>query len=108
MTTIQTQAWFGQSGTEYAYDVYPVGIGLLKAPGNYIFAKQTPTGWIPVYIGQTGDLSARFDNHHKMFCIRANEATHIHVHSNYSGELVRKQEESDLVGRYRPACNGYN
>ena len=75
MTTTQapTITWTGESGSNYKYWICPMGTFFKEAPGNYIFAKETSPGrWTPIYIGQTGDLSERFDNHHKMPCITPN------------------------------------
>ena len=105
-TTTQTVTWPGQSGKQYTYEVYRIGTNFNKVPGNYIFAKQTVTGWIPIYIGETSDLSQRFDNHHAMPCIKRNGATHIHAHKSSSDANVRRAEESDLIKRWKPSCNG--
>ena len=102
-----TILWEGKSGKTYKYWIYPFGQTFSVAPGNYIFAKQTgPNPWIPIYIGETSDLSERFDNHHAMPCIKRNGATHIHVHRNDDGEKVRRAEEADLIAKWNPACNG--
>lgn len=106
MTTEKTIEWTGQSGTKYRYWVYPLGTGMKEAPGNYVFTRETePLKWRPIYIGQTGDLSERFDNHHKMPCIRQNGATHIHTHTSSADEATRKAEEDDLIERWHPICN---
>ena len=98
--------WPGESGKSYKYWIYPVGHSLKAAGGNYIFAKETKPGyWTPIYIGQTGDLSERFDNHHKKDCIKREGATHIHAHLE-SSESVRLDEETDLVRKWSPPCNG--
>jgi len=39
-------------------------------PGNYVFAQETQPGrWKPICIGETSNLSERFDSHHKSSCI---------------------------------------
>jgi len=106
MTDEGTIKWPGQSGKEYTYWIYRIGTSYKSEPGNYIFAKETnPNTFKPIYIGQTDDLSERFDNHHKMPCIRQNSSTHIHVHINAEGERQRLAEEADLINRWHPACN---
>ena len=106
-TSTQTIDWPGLSGREYRYYIYPIGTPFNAVPGNYIFAKETSQGrYRPIYIGETEDLSERFDNHHKMPCIRLQGATHIHVHQNDGGVAVRRLEERDLVGKWNPPCNG--
>jgi len=78
-----------------------------ESPGNYVFAKETKTeSFVPIYIGETGDLSERFNNHHKMPCIRQHGATHIHVHTSSSFVSVRRVEESDLNDKWNPVCKG--
>ena len=108
MTTTQTQtiSWPGQSGKEYEYYIYRIGTNFKEAPGNYIFAKETtPNRYAPIYIGETCDLSTRFDNHHKMPCINRNGATHIHVHLSNANADVRRMEEDDLIKKWSPPCN---
>lgn len=105
----QTINWAGQSGRNYLYYIHRLTpFPTFKAlPGNYIFAKEvSPNRWAPLYIGETEDFSCRFDNHHKMDACVRNGATAIHVRVNHEGALARRQEESDLVARWKPTCNG--
>lgn len=97
--------WKGQSGTTYTYWIYDIGTTFEATPANYIFAKETPYLWGAIYIGQTGDLSERFDNHHKMPCIQEHGATHIHAHTSSEDEAKRLAEEKDLVLYCNPPCN---
>ena len=103
-TETPTVVWGGRSGQKYTYYVYEIGTNLKAAGGNYIFAKVVGGVWVPVYIGQTSDLSTRFDNHHKMPCIRRNGATHIHAHLN-ALERDRLAEEADLLAGRTTSCN---
>jgi hypothetical protein len=104
---VPTIDWTGQSGAAYRYHVYPTGTQFSAKPGNYCFAKEVSPGrYVPLYFGQTGNLSERFDSHHKMPCARAHGVTHIMAHLNESGEAARLREESDLVAKWKPACNG--
>jgi hypothetical protein len=97
--------WPGKSGTQYQYWIYPFGTTFKAAPGNYVYAKLTTSGWVPVYMGQTGDLSARLANHEKDAEARRNGATHIHAHTASAGEAQRCAEERDLITRWQPICN---
>lgn len=98
--------WDGQSGKTYRYWAYKLGSTFGKSPGNYVFAEETKSGGlVPIYIGQTDDLSERFDNHHKMPCIRQNGATHICAHKSSAKEAQRRAEEADLISRWKPVCN---
>ena len=102
----ETYNWEGLSGKSYKYYIHPI-CSFKAAPGNYIFASKSFSGeWIPIYIGQTSDLSERFDNHHKATCIIDHGATHIHVHVSSDDENVRREEEQDLIDLYQPPCNG--
>ena len=58
-----------------------------------------------IYIGETGDLSDRFDNHHRMPCIKREGATHICTHKSSANKETRRTEEVDLIGNYDPICN---
>jgi len=99
--------WTGKSGTKYGYWIYKLPPNFVRKPGNYIFAKQNAAGnWIAIYIGETKELDERFDNHHKMLCIKKHGATHILAHVNTSGKDARLAEEADLVSQYNPPCNG--
>ena len=101
----RTIIWTGKSGKEYRYLIYEIGTDFRAVAGNYIFSKEdTPKSWVPIYIGQTDNLNERFDNHHKMPCIRRNGGTHIHVHTN-ERESDRLAEEKDLIAKGATPCN---
>ncbi len=106
-TKTETVSWPGKSGRKYLYWVYKLPLNIRDDPGNYIFAKENSPGkWTPVYIGETKDLSERFDDHHKMPCIEQNGATHIHVRVNKDGERARRAEVATLIAEWHPPCNG--
>lgn len=106
MADPKTIDWEGKSGSTYRYWIYPIGAPLKAEPGNYVFARETTPNWFhPIYIGETGDLSERFDNHHKMPCIRQNRATEICAHTSSSNRDIRLAEERDLLAKWNPACN---
>ncbi len=99
--------WPGKAGRFYTYQIYKLPHNFKALPGNYIFAKETrPTRWIPIYIGESTDLSEPFDQHHAMPCIQEYLATHIHAHANIEGLAARQAEEQDLIARWEPPCNG--
>ena len=112
MNNTPTCNWIGKSGNSYKYHIYKLPPNFKNASGNYIFTKlNTNNKWVPIYIGETKDLSERFDDHHKMPCIKRKGVTHIHAHLNQEGEVARRQEESDLLDNYQNAkepsgCNG--
>ena len=102
----KTIDWEGASGKKYKYWIYDIGTTFNKSPANYVFAKATkPDALRAIYVGETGDISERFDDHHKMTCIRDNGATHICVHKSSDDKKVRCEEESDLIANYHPVCN---
>ena len=98
--------WTGASGRKYTYFIYPIGTKFIDVPGNYVFAKATPEGHYALYVGETGALSERFDNHHKMPCIERRGATHIHVHKSSDDDEIRRAEEADIIAQWNPPCNG--
>lgn len=106
MSEERTIHWDGKSGREYKYWIYPIGTKMKAVAGNYVFAKETqPNSFKPIYVGETGDLNTRLDNHHKMPCIIRNGATHICTHTNNAGEDARREEEQDIISRWIPPCN---
>ena len=105
----ETIIWKGKSGTEYKYWLYDLGDTHDAVPANYIFIKETKgtkaNYFTPIYIGETEDISERFDSHHKMPCIQRNGATHLCTHKSDADKKVRCAEESDLINNYNPTCN---
>jgi predicted GIY-YIG superfamily endonuclease len=98
--------WKGQSGREYGYWIHRIGTEFVEEPGNYIYAKETRSGyWRPVYIGQTSNLKRRLAGHNEEECARRNGATHIHAHTSSRQESVRETEEKDLIKKWKPVCN---
>ena len=103
----ETILWKGDSGEEYKYWIYDLDDTHDAVPANYIFVKETKTNfYAPIYIGETEDISERFDNHHKMPCILRHEATHICARKSSEEERERKAEEADLIAQWHPPCNG--
>lgn len=98
--------WVGKSGKKYTYMFFEIGAAFGAAPANYIFCKGTTEGKVrAIYIGQTGNFSERFDNHHRMPCIKQEGATHIFAHKSCDSEPTRKAEADDLIAKYNPICN---
>jgi len=102
-----TTSWYGKSGREYKYDIYQIGTTFDPVPGNYVFARYEAglLEYIPIYVGQTEDLSELTGNHPKMPCIQRNRASCLCIHRSSSSEKNRTSEEADLVARLHPACN---
>lgn len=106
MVTQTKVNWSGLSGKAYTYEAHPVNTSWNNVPGNYIFAKQTASGWVALYIGETGNLKNRLSGHEKYPCAVNNGITHILAHVSSNIEAVRKAEEIDLINRWNPPCNG--
>lgn len=100
-TTITLQ---GASGRTYDFDVYPWNTSFNAIGAVYAVLNQNGSNFTILYIGQTGDLSDRFDNHHKQGCFDRHNKTHIAIHPEPS-ESRRFDIEADLVRNYSPPCN---
>lgn len=99
--------WTGKSGAKYTFNRYE-DLDDFKAIGAvYIFTKKLKNGrWSAIYVGETGDLSTRFDDHHKMDCIQKEGATRICVLSaGMSKKKDRVAAEKDLLENMSPPCN---
>ena len=100
--------WRGASGKDYGFDLHQIGSLFIAVPACYIFTKVNPVsgGWLPIYIGQTVDLSERIEFHHAKSCVQAQGATHICA---YTRRMHLTEErltlEHDLIAAYRPPCN---
>jgi len=95
----------GRSGAKYQLYVYPWGAALKAVGGVYSVLRQDADGYAVIYVGQTGDLSERFDNHHKTDCFSRHRKTHIAAMVEES-ERQRLAIEQDLIASYNPPCNG--
>ena len=109
MTKLGTLTLKGASGqtydfTTYSYDetfnavgaVYEITRRQKKLTGNY--------GHTPIYIGETSNLSTRFDDHHKEWCFTEHNANCKCVHLD-ADEDSRRKKEADLIDYYNPPCN---
>jgi len=98
--------WPGQSGKQYAYEIFSLDAAFQALPGNYIYAGQAEDGsWVPIYIAQTRDLHQRLEGHVRMDDAVANGATHLHAHYCSAGQAARCSEERDLIAQWQPVCN---
>ena len=93
----------GASARTYEFEVYPWGTAFNQVGAVYAVLQSRTDGLI--YIGQTGDLTERFDNHHRAACFTRNGKTHIGVHVE-SSDLRRRAIEADLIAGYpNTPCN---
>ena len=99
--------WVGVSGKKYGYWIYRIETEFKEVPGNYIFAKKVDEEkWTPIYIGETRNLNQRLENHEKAERAILNGATHIHAHTSSGSKAICLDEETDLIDRWDPVCNG--
>ena len=106
----------GMSGTSYIFNVYgfsrfsDLADAFKGIPALYAFTRRIPNSVISythdlVYVGETGDLSTRFDNHHKQDCIVKSNANCICIHSFQGTELERFAAETDILNAFDLPCN---
>jgi hypothetical protein len=110
MTQYGTLAISGASGSSYKFTVHSWDTKFNPIGAVYVITKRTekPGGvgsHTYIYVGQTGDLSERFDDHHKINCFRRNGANCICVHPDANKASHLKKEE-DLIQALNPPCNG--
>ena len=108
-TTPATLELTGASGRKYTFYVYNWGANFKAVGGVYAVLRASGnaaggTTYHVVYIGQTGNLAERFDNHHKADCFRRNGASHISAMVE-PNEQTRLAIERDLIANYSPPCN---
>jgi hypothetical protein len=98
--------WPGQSGKEYAYEVFSLDASFQALPGNYIYARQAEDGtWVPIFVAQTRDLHQRLEGSVRMDDAVQHGATHLHAHYCSAGQASRCNEERDLIAHWQPECN---
>ena len=100
----------GKSTTEYIFTIYSFDASF-KAVGAVYFItnrhKDNNDGHshTTIYVGETEDLSTRFDNHHKQVCFNKYNANCICTLA-IGSESRRLKIEKDLIDNYNPPCNG--
>ena len=108
MSKIASVTFTGDSGSKYKFDVYPWGTDFYPLGAVYVVTRRHKKGTsyihAKIYTGETGDLSERFDNHHKFNCFEAHKANCICIYAEQSKRL-RRAIESDLLDDYNPPCN---
>jgi hypothetical protein len=108
MGKIADVTFTGASRTLYEFTAYSLDT-IFKAIGAvYIFTKRTVHddrgSHERLYIGQTSDLSERFENHEKWPCISEYSVNCICVHPE-SNEQTRINIETDLRNNNDIPCN---
>ena len=80
-------------GRKYLYSVRRFEDFWADVPGNYIFAKRTSSGWVPLYIGETASLQKRMARHHEAWDYCCNRgASFVLAHVNLGDHTERDAE----------------
>ncbi len=108
MTKIANATFKGAKG-EYSFEVYPANQTFNSVGAVYIFTKRVVGAdgkgtHTLLYIGETGDLSARIPAHEKWPCAKRNGVNCICVHRD-DGERSRLLKEADLRAGNTTPCN---
>jgi predicted GIY-YIG superfamily endonuclease len=109
MAKISDATFTGQSGTQYSFHVYPIDQEFKSVGAVYAVTrryKNPNAGYSHeiIYVGETSDLSTRFESHHKASCFTRHNANCICTHRE-DDEDSRLTIEDDLVKQHDPACN---
>ena len=109
MARLNTVTFTGKSGKKYEFNVYPMDEGFKAVGAVYVITRRIkdPDGSHAhkrIYTGETGDLSERFDDHHKAQCFRDNNANCVCTHVD-NDKQSRLAKETDLLGNYTTPCN---
>ena len=106
MAKLGTITFTGVSGIRYTFEIFAWGQAFNPIGAVYFITKCDGQGnHTSIYVGQTRDLSERFDNHHKASCFQRHGANRICV--LVEGQEKRRLEiETDLIRSYHPPCNG--
>ena len=99
----------GESARKYEFNVYGFDAEFNAIGAVYVVTKRTKTrsghySHTKIYAGESGDISTRFDGHHKEECFQTHGANCKCIHSE-ADEDRRRTIESDLIGAYDPPCN---
>ena len=99
----------GQSGTRYGFRAYTFDHPLRRVGAVYAVLHSVPKpggGYVmnPLYFGQTGDITVRFEGHHRQQCFQRNDSNSIAFHVD-EDEVSRRAKETDLIRRWDPQCN---
>lgn len=110
MSKLGSVTFKGKSGTEYEFDVYKLNT-LFKDDYAAVYCitkrEQNKPGshsHTMIYVGETGELGNRLDNHHKQRCFEQHNANCVCVLGE-PNEQTRLKIEADLIANYDPDCN---
>ncbi len=105
---MDTIEWTGKSGTDYRFEVYPLGTEFVPLPGVYIFCVLTGGVYKALYVGETDSLydrlNARLDDHDGFERARAYGVSHVGA-MLVDNPTQRLRIEIDLRHGMNPVCN---
>lgn len=108
MSKLGTITLTGASRQEYEFEIYPWGTDFKPVAAVYSITSrsQKQNGWTHdiLYVGETEDVSERFDNHHKVSCFTNHNVNCVCIRVENS-RPSRLAIERDLIGAYDPTCN---
>lgn len=110
MSKIEDFAFYGVSGHQYIFQVYPIETEFKDIGGIYIFTRREINARGSVmhnllYIGQTLSLPIRLNRlHHKWEGVLRNRGNCVCVYSEQNNRN-RDKIESDLICKYDPPLN---
>jgi hypothetical protein len=109
MAKIGTLKIEGKSGNEYAFDLYPIDTTFKSLGAVYVITKRVAKSGgggshTFLYVGETGGLDTRFEDHHKQECFDDYGANCIGIHLESSARS-RTAKESDLHDGHDWPCN---
>lgn len=113
MPVIQENLNFvGDSGKGYNFTAYTTNTSFKDVGAVYIFTKRRLDAdgtykYRFLYVGETGELGTRIDNHEKRDCVNRYDCDSICIHLEENSSK-RLSIEDDLInwGDSRPPCNG--
>ncbi len=108
----------GRSGKEYLFDKFEISSSINVSNCIYIYAKEVPNSFEPIYIGMTtrtfAERYAEHDYDGINECVGFHEANCILIHSHGNTILCGYTEndlkniEEDLLNKYNTPCNTQN
>ncbi len=110
MTKLSNVRFTGESGQIYTFTAFSWDTNFEEDFGAVYFvterSQKSDGGYSHkrIYVGETGDLSSRFDSHHKQSCFDREGANCICVYEEQD-EDERPLIEQDLLAKYNPPCN---
>lgn len=94
----------GASGAKYSFEVHRWGTTFAAVGAVYGVLRWDAGSYRLIYVGETSDLSSRFDNHHRAPCFDRHHKSHLAVMAQGNADR-RRAIEADIRQHYNPPCN---